>query len=195
MSRILRAVRGQAIAICALCVALGGTSYAAVTITGSQVKNSSLTGSDIKNHSLTAREFKRGTLLRGPRGPRGATGLTGPAGQGGAQGGSGTSADAAKVRCPAGTDPVGGVCVETTARPAADYNAASITCGSRGLPNVSQLISFVSSHPGQTGTEWSSDILALGAAPAIAVVDVSNGLASESPNTPHPYRCVTTPAN
>jgi hypothetical protein len=192
MSTFLRRLRGQAIAICALCVALGGTSYAAVTITGKQVKNSSLTGSDIKNHSLTAREFKRGTLLRGSRG---ATGLTGPAGQRGPQGASGTAADAAKVKCPTGTDPVGGACVETTARPAADYNAASITCGSRGLPNVSQLISYVSSHPGQTGTEWSSDILALGAAPSIAVVDVSNGLATESTNTPHPFRCVTTPAN
>ena len=32
---------------------LGGTSYAAITITGAQVKDGSLTGADIRNASLT----------------------------------------------------------------------------------------------------------------------------------------------
>jgi hypothetical protein len=183
VSKLLRGLRGQAVAICALCLALGGTSYAAAVITGKNVKNNSLTSTDIKDHSLKGKDFARGTLKRGARGPAGPRGLQGPSGT--------ASPDA----CPAGTDAVGGGCIETTARAAADYNAASTTCGARGLPNVSQLISFVSSHPGLTGTEWTSDVLDLAPAVEIAVVDISNGLASESANAPHPYRCFTTPIN
>jgi hypothetical protein len=164
-------------------LALGGTSYAAVAITGKNVKNNSLTSSDIKDHSLKGKDFARGTLRRGSRGPAGPRGLQGPSG------GSSPSA------CPTGTDRVGGGCIETTARTAADFNVASTTCGARGLPNVSQLISFVSTHPGLTGTEWTSDVLDLAPAVEIAVVDISNGLASESANAAHPYRCFTTAAN
>jgi len=82
----------------ALFVALGGTSYAALTITGKNVKNSSLTGadvknsslktSDIKNSSLLAQDFKPGQQLAGPEGPKGATGTTGATGAPGAPGGA-----------------------------------------------------------------------------------------------------------
>ena len=82
----------------ALFVALGGSSYAAITITGKNVKNSSLTGKDIKNNSLTgsdvkgiksgdvtdrsllAKDFKAGQLPAGPQGPKGDKGDTGPPG-------------------------------------------------------------------------------------------------------------------
>ena len=84
------------VAYLALFVALGGSSYAALTITGKNVKNSSLTGKDIKNnsvtgadvkgigtgdvtdHSLLARDFQAGQLPAGPQGGQGATGATGP---------------------------------------------------------------------------------------------------------------------
>lgn len=62
---------------------LGGSAFAAVTITGKNVKNSSLTGKDIKNSSLTtsdvknrslrAVDFRRGQLPAGPQGPKGDT--------------------------------------------------------------------------------------------------------------------------
>lgn len=89
------------VAYLALFVALGGSSYAAITITGKNVKNSSLTGSDIKNdsvtgkdvkslgtgdvtdHSLVAKDFKAGQLpagAPGPKGEKGGTGETGPRG-------------------------------------------------------------------------------------------------------------------
>jgi hypothetical protein len=94
----------------ALFVSLGGSSYAAVTITGSDVRNGSLTGSDIRNGSLKARDvdngtltgsdvkngsikstdigdasllaadFKAGELPTGPAGPAGPAGAQGPAG-------------------------------------------------------------------------------------------------------------------
>ena len=75
----------------AMFVALGGTSYAAMKITGKDVKNGSLTARDIKNGSLTGRDvransigarairngrltaadFKGGQLPAGPQGPKG----------------------------------------------------------------------------------------------------------------------------
>jgi len=47
------------VATLALFVALGGSSYAALTITGRNVRNSSLTGKDVRNNSLTGSDVKR----------------------------------------------------------------------------------------------------------------------------------------
>jgi hypothetical protein len=80
------------ISLVALFVALGGTSYAAITITGENVKNGSLSGTDIKNGSLRGPDVRNGSLtagdlsantiasLRGSTGARGATGATGTTG-------------------------------------------------------------------------------------------------------------------
>lgn len=80
----------------AVFVGLGGSSYAALRITGKQVKNGSLTAADIRNSSLTtsdirnrsllARDFRSGQLPRGPQGPQGPQGLQGPQGTPGAGG-------------------------------------------------------------------------------------------------------------
>jgi hypothetical protein len=79
----------------AVFIALGGSSYAAITVTGKNVKNSSLTGKDIKNnsltgsdiknlksgdvsdHSLLAKDFKAGQLPVGPQGLKGDKGASG----------------------------------------------------------------------------------------------------------------------
>jgi uncharacterized protein YjbI with pentapeptide repeats len=50
------------ISLIALFVSLGGASYAAITITGKNVKNSSLTGKDVKNSSLTGKDVKNSSL-------------------------------------------------------------------------------------------------------------------------------------
>ena len=42
-----------------LFILLGGSAYAAVSITGKDVRNGSLTSADIKDHSLRARDFRR----------------------------------------------------------------------------------------------------------------------------------------
>ena len=65
------------ICVVALFVALGGTSYAALTVTGKNVKDSSLTTKDIKDNSLTSsdvkdrslrlRDFRSGELSGGDR--------------------------------------------------------------------------------------------------------------------------------
>lgn len=64
----------MAVAVTALVVALGGTSYAAITITGAHVRDNSLTGADIRNHSLTGADFAPG-LFKDKDGPRGLAGL------------------------------------------------------------------------------------------------------------------------
>lgn len=86
----------------ALFVALGGSSYAAVTITGKNIKNDSVTTKDIKNNSVTGRDvrnrslqaqdFKPGQLRGGPAGSGRAPGPQGPAGPQGAPGPQGASA-------------------------------------------------------------------------------------------------------
>jgi hypothetical protein len=84
-------------------IALGGSSYAALKVTGRNVPDGSLSGKDLKNNSvksadvsgLTRRDFRRGELTvapqilkgdPGPAGPEGAAGPQGLAGEQGAQG-------------------------------------------------------------------------------------------------------------
>src|SRR5829696_6395906 len=74
----------------AVFVASGGTSYAAMTVTGEQIKDNTVTGRDVRNssvashdirdHSLRSRDFKPGQLpagLQGPAGPAGPAGVSG----------------------------------------------------------------------------------------------------------------------
>jgi hypothetical protein len=60
--RIPRPSPALLVAIVALFMALGGTSYAALMITGKNVANSTLTGLDIKNKSLGWKEHKPNSL-------------------------------------------------------------------------------------------------------------------------------------
>jgi hypothetical protein len=93
MRRILRHRPSPALVVAclALTIALGGTSYAAITLpAGSvgtkQLKKNAVISAKVKNRSLLAIDFKRGQLPRGARGATGAggatgaTGATGPAG-------------------------------------------------------------------------------------------------------------------
>jgi hypothetical protein len=64
----------------ALVIALGGTSYAALVITGQDIKNNSVTSADVKNGNLKLKDLAASTRdgLTGARGAPGATGPTGP---------------------------------------------------------------------------------------------------------------------
>jgi hypothetical protein len=78
----------------AVFIALGGSSYAALRVTGRDVPTDALTGADIKN--LTGKDVKNKSLtkedFRGSvRGPRGFQGPPGPAGAPGAQGPQGAA--------------------------------------------------------------------------------------------------------
>jgi hypothetical protein len=97
-----RLTYSNVVATIALFVALGGASYAAVTLTGRNIKDStltgkdvkdkSLTGADVKDSSLTGRDVRNGSIaaadldpslpnsLRGAQGAQGPQGLQGPKG-------------------------------------------------------------------------------------------------------------------
>ena len=51
----------------AVFIALGGSSYAAFTISGSSIKNRSISGHKLRHNTLTGREIKESTLARVPR--------------------------------------------------------------------------------------------------------------------------------
>jgi hypothetical protein len=81
------------IALLALFVALGGSSYAALQLpTGSvgtkQLKNGAVTSKKVRNNSLVVRDFRASqrALLRGPRGLQGLQGLQGVRGERGERG-------------------------------------------------------------------------------------------------------------
>ena len=90
-NRIRMPSPAMVVALLALCVALGGTGYAATKINGKNIRNGTITGKKIKNRTITSAKISRTTVralknrrgLRGPRGFRGRTGArgaTGPAG-------------------------------------------------------------------------------------------------------------------
>jgi hypothetical protein len=83
------------IALLALFISLGGTTYAAVNlpansvgtrqlkngaVSGEKLRNDAVSSSKVKNGSLLAKDFKPGQLPAGPRGPRGLPGATGQRG-------------------------------------------------------------------------------------------------------------------
>lgn len=92
----IRLTYANVIATLAMFAALGGSSFAAISITGKQVRDGSLGGRDIHNGSLTsrdvhdgsllARDFKVGQVPAGPPGTQGPRGLQGAKGDRGAPG-------------------------------------------------------------------------------------------------------------
>jgi hypothetical protein len=88
MRSILRRLsrrHGTAVAYLALFAALGGSAYAAVTVTGKNIKDGTVTGRDVKNRSLGTNKLSTTAVSslagqRGPAGPEGPQGARGPAG-------------------------------------------------------------------------------------------------------------------
>lgn len=91
MRHLRRPSPSLVLSMAALIVALGGTGYAAVTVTGKQIKDSSITGKDVKNKSLTKKDFKGS--------------VAGPRGAGGPQGAQAATASSWKSRTAQGTGP------------------------------------------------------------------------------------------
>jgi hypothetical protein len=80
-----------AAAYIALFAALGGSAYAATTITGRNIKDGTITARDIKKGSLDTTRLSPNVLgsVSGKRGPAGPQGDRGPAGPRGAKGATG----------------------------------------------------------------------------------------------------------
>ena len=159
MSDLIRYLRSRHIALLALFIALGGTSYAAValpanSVGGKQIKKNAVTSAKVKNGSLRHADFAAGQLpagVTGPAGPQGATGPPGPTGDKGEKGDRGEKGDSfdvvkeadasaddsstpksTTVRCPDGTLAVGGyhIAADTADAPiAVDTNHVQFPAG------------------------------------------------------------------
>jgi hypothetical protein len=99
----------------AVFIALGGTSYAAITLTGRDVKDGSLTNRDLKRNTLGGNRIKESRLGKVRR-ARNADRL------------GGLTAARLLLRCPEGAVPVSDVCVETAPRGSAPYRIAAGIC-------------------------------------------------------------------
>jgi hypothetical protein len=120
MSALTSYLRRHHVALLALFVALGGTSYAAVALPrGSvgkrQLRKNAVTGAKVKDGSLRSKDFRAGELPAGPQGIQGPAGMDGKDGKDGADaapaatwlGGSFDPLEGASsgVRAPFGTGP------------------------------------------------------------------------------------------
>jgi hypothetical protein len=122
----------------AVFIALGGSSYAALNITGRDVKDGSLTHRELKRNTLGGTKINESRLGKVRR-ARNADRL------------AGFRAERFLVRCPRDTVPVSDVCVETTSRAAAPYRVAAVVCEGvnrratlgRRLPSHDELMSAI----------------------------------------------------
>jgi hypothetical protein len=180
----------------AVFIALGGSSYAALKITGADVRNGSLSNRDLKRNTLDGTRIKESRLSKVPR-ARNAERL------------NGVSAARLLVKCPAGTFPVSDVCVETAARGPAPYSSAAVVCEGversatpgRRLPSHDELMTAIG-EPGinlAPGGELTRNVYPTsdGRVDVLYVTD-SGGSVAITPNTAagaKAFRCVADPLN
>jgi hypothetical protein len=181
----------------AVFIALGGTSYAAWTISGRNIKNRSIPAKKLKRNSLTGREIRESRLGTVPR-----------AKDAGSLGGV-IRAEDVKVRCAPDTFAVADVCVERTTRPAAAYGGAVITCSGVGtpagpgrrLPTHGELQMALTAVPLAPGGELTSEVFPSSSDPGrldvLYVTDAAGRVAvtSDTGLGAKAFRCVADPIN
>jgi hypothetical protein len=216
---VLRAFRkhlsyANVTATAALFVALGGTSYALISVDSDNVVNNSLRSSDLRNNSVRSRDIRDRTVLArdvrrnslgGAVVKESALGKVPRAGD--AERVGGATAQQLRVSCPGGTIAKAGVCIEQAVRQVDGFFGATSSCDGvgRGLPSMAQLDRFaVLSGPLSAAGEWTSSVYRNpdnGTDPfdqLEAVVLTSGGVASyERVNlaVQHAFRCVALPSN
>jgi type VI protein secretion system component Hcp len=131
-----RLTYANVVASLCLFILLGGSAYAAITVTGKNVKDGSLTSDDVKNGSLLKKDFKDGQLPRGPAGPQGPPGPQGPQGPAGAQGAQGPAG--AVPPPPAEATPLAGrLTITDPGQPAISFPVLSSSFGASYEPPLS----------------------------------------------------------
>jgi hypothetical protein len=185
------------IATVAVFVALGGSSYAALNITGRDVKDGSLTQRELKRNTLGGTRIKESRLGKVRR-ARNADRL------------NGMSAGRFLIRCPRDTVPVSDVCIETAPRPAAPYRIAAVACEAfnrqttpgRRLPSHDELMTAIGDFgitlaPGGELTRNVYPSADPGRVDVLIVVDAVGNVSvtSDTASGARPFRCVADPLN
>jgi hypothetical protein len=199
IERLRRALNySNVMATLAVFIAVGGTSYAAVQLTGRDIKDRSLTWHDVKRDSLgggSIKESRLGPVHRALNAAR----L------------QGLSAARLLVRCPKNTVPVSDVCVERGSRTAAPYTIAAGTCEGvdrfralgRRLPSHDELMTAIGDD-GITlapGGELTRNVYPSGSNPgSLDVLYITDDVGSVAltPDTAEgakAFRCVADPIN
>jgi hypothetical protein len=191
------------VATLALFVALGGSSYAALKITGKNVRNNSLTYKDVQRNTLGGTRIKESRLGSVPRAGR-ADRLTGPVG--GVK--DNYSSAELLVICPPGTLPAANTCPEPAPRPAQPFGGAVNVCREAGtqfgpgrrLPTFNELKALVGDGRFQlAGVELTNSVYPTGN-PNILNVLAMDPLGNTSTVTSAAegalsFRCVADPIN
>jgi hypothetical protein len=201
-------------ATAALFVALGGTSYAVVSIDSGDVVDNSLRSADlrdktvrsrdIRDRTVRARDVRRNTLGGGVI-KESALGQV-PRAAEAERVGEATAQDL-RVRCPADTVAKAGVCIERTARAADGFLGAINKCDNagRGLASMPQLDTFARIHgPLSAQGEWTSSVYrnaanGMNAFDQLEAVVLSGGAEVGYERVylavQHAFRCVALPSN
>jgi hypothetical protein len=180
----------------AVFIALGGSSYAAYTISGSSIKNRSIGAKKLKRNTLGGREIRERRLARVPR-ARNADRL------------GGLPAANFKVRCSSDTFPAADVCVERTPRAATSYGSAVLQCAQIGtpagpgrrLPTHGELMAALTAVQLAPGGELTSNVYPSGSAPGrldVLFITDQVGSVALTPDTAagaKSFRCVADPLN
>ena len=180
----------------AVFIALGGSSYAAFTISGNSIKNRTIAGKKLRHNTLGGVQIKESQLGRVPRA------LT-------ADRLGGVTAADLKIKCPSDTFPIADVCVERTARAAQSYGSAVITClgvgtpagPGRRLPTHGELLAALTAVQLAPGGELTSNVYPSSADPGrldVLYVTDQVGAVALTPDTAagaKAFRCVTDPLN
>jgi hypothetical protein len=191
-----RLTYANVMATLAVFIALGGSSYAAITISGTAIKNRSIPGIKLRANAVTGREVKESTLGRVSRAKN-------------ADRVGGLTAADLKIKCPADTFPTADVCIERTSRPPTSYGSAVLQCllvgtpagPGRRLPTHGELRAALTAVPLTPGGELTSNVYPSSSDPGrLDVIYITNdvGGVALTPDTAagaKPYRCVTDPLN
>src|SRR5215218_3162642 len=179
----------------AVFIALGGSSYAALRISGRNIENRSIPAKKIKRNSITGREVRESRLD---------VPFARNAGQL-----EGFTAAELRVRCPDDTFPTADVCIERTARAPQAYGGAILAClrvgtpagPGRRLPTHGELRAALGAVPLATGGELTSHVYPSATNPGgldVLYVTDNVGNAALTPNTfegGKAFRCVADPLN
>jgi hypothetical protein len=181
----------------AVFIALGGSSYAALSLTGRDIKDRSLTQRDLQRNTLGGSRIKEARLGRVPH-ARNADRL------------NGVRASRFLVRCPDGTVPVSDVCLEEGARAPAPYGIAAVECEStdrrsglgRRLPSHDELMTAIGDFgialaPGGELTRNVYPSATSGQVDVLYITDDvgSVGITSNTAAGAKAFRCVADPLN
>lgn len=180
----------------AVFIALGGSSYAAMTINGSSIRNRSIRAAKLRYDTLGGREVRESALGRVPFASD-------------AERLGGLTAGDFKIRCPRDTFPIGDVCVERTPRSSATYGSAVLECGLAGfpaapgrrLPTHGELRAALTAVQLAAGGELTSNVYPSSTDPGrLNVLYITNdvgsvAVTSDTYEGQKAYRCVTDPLN